>query len=278
MGQKIDVRRIFTAVFETYKSQAGLLLPAALIVFLPVAIINAIIGGVGTGLVIVLTVLAGAISLIGTFWYQGMVVEAVRDMQDGVRDFSIGSLFRSVTPVLGMLIGAGVLAGLGIALGFLLLVVPGLLLLTWWAVIAPVVVIERPGVTPAFGRSRALVRGNGWQVFGVLALLFLLQLIVSTVIGALIGGVASSAIGSAIATLIAQTLVAPLSGLAAANLYFALRHVHGEAPVPGGLAAGGRGAAAPGPAPEASGVGGADPERRPPDAPGSPGSSAPPPA
>jgi len=247
MSQKIDVGSIFKAVFETYKAQAALLLPAALIVFLPVAIINAIIGGVDPSLGIILSVIAGAVSLIGTFWYQGMVVEAVRDMQDGVRDFSIGSLFGSVTPVVGMLIGAGILAGLGIVLGLILVIVPGLILATWWAVIAAVVVIERPGVGAAFSRSRALVRGNGWQVFGVLVLLFLLQILLTAIIQALVAGVASSVVGSAIATLIVQTLVAPISGLAAANLYFALRRVHGEAPVSGGLSERGHGPATPGP-------------------------------
>ena len=38
-----------------------------------------------------------------------------------------------------------------------LLIVPGLILLTIWAVIAPVIVVERSGVIDAFRRSRELV-------------------------------------------------------------------------------------------------------------------------
>ena len=52
------------------------------------------------------------------------------------------------------LLVAGLLAGICIALGFVLLIVPGLVLLTIWAVIAPVIVIERTGALEAFGRSR----------------------------------------------------------------------------------------------------------------------------
>ena len=37
--------------------------------------------------------------------------------------------------------------------------------------LAPVIVIERPGVFPAFARSRQLVQGNGWQVFSVIVVL-----------------------------------------------------------------------------------------------------------
>ena len=63
--------------------------------------------------------------------------------------------------------------GLGILVGFILLIVPGLFLLTIWAVVAPVTVLERPGIFAAFGRSRELVRGHGWTVFGALVLVFL---------------------------------------------------------------------------------------------------------
>ena len=52
----------------------------------------------------------------------------------------------------------------------------------------------------AFGRSRELVRGNGWQVFGVIVVLFLLQFIVGAVIQALANSVADSFVGFALAT------------------------------------------------------------------------------
>jgi hypothetical protein len=39
-------------------------------------------------------------------------------------------------------IGASILAALGIALGFVLLIVPGLILLTLWCLLVPVIVLE----------------------------------------------------------------------------------------------------------------------------------------
>jgi hypothetical protein len=234
MHEKLDISDVFKTIFATYKDQAALLLPAALIVYLPVAIVNAIIGSTDAAVGAILVLVSFAITLIASFYYQGMVVQAARDMQDGVRDFDLGSLFRSVTPVLGALIAAGLLAGLGVALGFVLLIVPGLILLTWWAVVAPVVVIEHPGATTALGRSRALVRGNGWQVFGVIVLLVILQALLSAIIGALLGGAGGSGIAAAIAGLIANVIVAPLSALAATVMYLRLRQIHGEPAVSGG--------------------------------------------
>ncbi len=101
-----------------------------------------------------------------------MVVELVADVQDGRRDARAGQLLRAVTPVIGQLILVGLVAGVGVVIGFILLIIPGLILLTIWAVSAPVVVLERPPGLKALGRSRELVRGNGWQVFGVILVLF----------------------------------------------------------------------------------------------------------
>jgi hypothetical protein len=156
MPTKLDTARLFERLFEVYRAQFTLIVPAAILVFLPVALLNgALVAGGGAGLAIVGLLL----SLVATFWLQGMVIEAVRDMQDGRRDFSLGGLFRSVMPVLPKLIGIGVLTGIGIAIGLVLLIVPGLILMTWWAVVGPAVVIERRG-TDAWGRSRGLVRGR----------------------------------------------------------------------------------------------------------------------
>jgi hypothetical protein len=231
---KIEVGRILSGVFRTYREQAGLLLPAALVVFIPVEVINGLLPAATQEPqlleLLAIGAVAVAVSLVGGFLYQGMVVEAARDMRDGRRDFSIGSLFSSVTPVLVTLIVAGVLAGFGVGLGLILLVVPGLVLLTWWALLAPVIVIERAGVFEAFGRSRALVRGNGWPVFGVIVVLVILQIVVAAVLQAVAGAAGGGVAGASIATLIANVLLAPLSALAAATMFFELSETPAGAP------------------------------------------------
>ena len=225
MNEKLDTAGVFERLFEVYRAQFTLIVPAAIIVFLPVAVISgALASGGGIGLVLVALV----VSMIAGVWLQGMVIEAVRDLEDGRRDFTLGELFRSVVPVLLPLVGIGLLAGIAIGLGLLLLIVPGLILLTWWAVVAPVVVIERRGLD-AFGRSRDLVRGNGWQVFGVIVVVFIIQFLANNILAAIFGG-GDSFVGSLLASLISNGLVAPLSAIAAAIIYLELRRVKGEAP------------------------------------------------
>jgi hypothetical protein len=226
MNQKLDVARVFERIFEIYKDQFTLLIPAALVVFVPVALISGLIyaGDVS----IIGGLIVAAIATIATYWFQGMVVEAARDILDGRRDHTVGSLVQSVTPVIGPLIIAGILAGVGIGIGLLLLIIPGLFLLTIWAVIAPVIVLERLGAIDSFGRSRDLVRGHGWQVFSVIVVLFLLQFIITAVLNAIANSVSDSFLGYTISDLIVRVLVAPFTALAAAVLFFELKALRGE--------------------------------------------------
>jgi hypothetical protein len=227
MNAKLDTGRVFERIFSFYGSQFTLLIPAALVLFIPIALINGLL--LSTGGVLV-ALLSAALSLIATFWYQGMVVEATRDILDGRRDHTIGSLFSSASPFIAPLIGVGILAGIAIGIGLVLLIIPGLYLLTIWAVIVPVIVIERVGVFDSFGRSRELVRGSGWQVFGVIVVIFLVSFIVRAIIGAIIGGISDDSFaGYAAVDLIVNVLLVPLSALAATVMYFELRRVKGDA-------------------------------------------------
>lgn len=225
MNEKIDVGNVLQRTFKVYGEQFGLLIPAALILFLPVALLTGLVQSSGG---LLASLLAAAIGVIATYWFQGAVVEAVRDILDGRRDYDLGSLFRSVTPVLAPLIVAGIVAGIAIGIGFVLLIVPGLFLLTIWSVIAPVIVVERTRPFDSFGRSRELVKGNGWSVFGVILVILIGTAIVGAVFQALLIAIADSFVGYFIGNLITRVLVAPVSAIAAAVLYFELKRVHGE--------------------------------------------------
>ena len=108
--------------------------------------------------------------IVGTFWLQGALVEAVSDLRDGRADLSIGELYLRTRPLLPALIAAGVVAALGIAGGFVLLVVPGFILLTRWIFIVPVIVLEKKSAGESFGRSWGLVKGSSWPVFWLILL------------------------------------------------------------------------------------------------------------
>jgi hypothetical protein len=224
LSNSIDVGGIIRRTFQIYVDQASVLMPAAAVVFVISGILGVLLIAASKGLGFVALV----ITLVATTLFTGMVVELVADVQDGRRDASAGQLLRAVTPVLGQLILVGIVAGICILIGFVLIIIPGLILATLWSVAAPVVVLERPGGLGALGRSRELVRGNAWNVFAVILLLVILVGIVGSGIE-----VAADAAGSGVGLVvrvIVGILTAPISALAAAVLYFELRKAHGGGP------------------------------------------------
>ncbi|HEX3511243.1 MAG TPA: hypothetical protein VHT27_09110 [Solirubrobacteraceae bacterium] len=224
---RIEVGAVIRRVWEIYVDQASVLMPAAAVVFATTGILAALLATSGSlgGLL-----LAEVIVIVAQMLFTGMVVELVADVQDGRRDSSAGALLRAAVPVLGQLIIVGLIASIAIVVGLFLLVVPGLILITIWSVFVPVIVLERAPGLSSLGRSRELVRGNGWQVFGVLFVLFVLVGVVSLLITA---AAASGGTGAAIvARVVVGVLTAPLAALASAVLYFDLGGVRPAARAP----------------------------------------------
>jgi hypothetical protein len=105
-------------------------------------------------------------------------------------------------------------------------------LLAWWALVVPVIVIERPPVLRAFGRSRELVRGNAWRVFGIVVVLFVIQQLLSQLLGTVAVDALGDRAGNAVSVLVVSAVVAPLSAIATTLVFLDLRRMHGDPPVP----------------------------------------------
>jgi hypothetical protein len=216
-ASRIEPGRVIGEAFRTYQHHAGPLLGGAVIVIGIAGVINGLLGMSESLVLILLGVLIG---LAAGFLYTGYVVKLVQDVRDGRRDFSVGELFSHAAPYIATLVLNGILAGIAIAIGLALVIVPGLFLLTIWAVIAPSIVVEDKGVFEAFGRSRELVRGSGWNVFGAIVLAFLIVIavgFVAAIIGASIGDA-----GYVILQAVANVLTAPVMALVSSILFFDL--------------------------------------------------------
>jgi hypothetical protein len=194
------------------------------------ALVATAISADNEGAALLLAAVGLAAAMIGATWLQGAFVYAVQDARDGTFDSTIGEVFSRVASSVASLIGAGLLAGLGIAVGLILLVVPGLFLLTIWAVIAPVIVIERRRALEAFGRSRTLVRGHGWTVFAIVVITGLMSIVAATLLQAAFTSLPEF-LQIFVGSTIAQAVVAPFGAIALAVTYFRLREAHGEAAV-----------------------------------------------
>jgi hypothetical protein len=216
--------------WETFKAHWRHLVPIALVVYVAVALISLVLVALLTW---VGAILSAVISLVALFLVQGALVRAVEDIRDGRADMSMGETYERVRPQLPAIIVGGLLAGLGIALGLLLLIIPGLVLLTWWIVIIPVIVLEERSAGEAFSRSRELVRGHGWNVFGVIVLTILLVLAFNIVLSIVLSPV-SDWLQSFVSNLVVGTVVTPFVVVTWTTLYYRLRAAEtppAEAPV-----------------------------------------------
>ena len=106
-------------------------------------------------------------------------------------------------------------------LGLILLIVPGLYLLTIWSMLIPVIVLEGRSAGEAFTRSREVVRGSGWSVFGLIIITFLLVAIASAIIR-LVFTPLPRFLDIWLGSLVAHSLTVPFAAAALTTAYFKL--------------------------------------------------------
>ncbi len=116
---------------------------------------------------------ATGLSTLGTVFLSGFLCRLVGHAKQGAERPSIWQVARGLP--WGRLFLADLLVGLLVLIGVLALVIPGLIVLTMFAVVAPVIEIEDRRVFAALRRSAHLVRPHFWWVLLLAAVpLFLL--------------------------------------------------------------------------------------------------------
>jgi hypothetical protein len=240
-----------------YRRFAAHFLLIAFVIYVGAAIVAALLGLAGSfGLF-----LGAIIGVIAAFLVQAALVKAVQDVRDGRVDLNLGETVSAVIPYVLPVAAASILAGIGIAIGFVLLIVPGLVLLTFWSLIVPSIVIGREGVFSSFGKSWRTVRGYAWHVFGTYVLVFLILIVFNIVLGLILIALPLVA-RNFISNVVSGTLVAPFLALVVTLIYYRLTTAH-EARDLGGDPAwppAGPGGAEPGPGTAYPGPAGAYPE------------------
>jgi hypothetical protein len=212
----INVGGVVNETFSIYGQRFLPLIGSAIVVFVVIGIASGFLETGG----IILTLGGAIVRLAGYALYTGFVVKLVEDVRDGRRDQEVGDLFSSVAPAILPLIVFGILFGMGVAIGLVLIIVPGLILITFWSVGAPAIVAEGVGPLEAFGRSWRLVSGNAWSVFGTLVVVLLIVIAIGVVLGAVATPIGEGA--TVVASIISSAITAPIFALAASVMFFNL--------------------------------------------------------
>lgn len=139
---------------------------------------------------------------------------------------SVGGCLRSGIGALGAALGPIVASQLGILLGLVLLVVPGIYLAVRWAFVVPSVAIDGARGADAVRRSSSLVQGRWWRVLGSLLVIEGLAsapTLLASAIGHLAGRLSGLDAAALAGDALGDVLGAPLAGVMLGLLYFDLR-------------------------------------------------------
>src|SRR5829696_1307006 len=178
------LRDIAVQVLAICRARWRSLLIAGFVVFIPLGLVDVLaerlhddLTGDHTATFIAASVaasVAAVAALVGEVLYAGVVADL-----EG-REHSFRGLVSHLPRA--RLFAVDALAALVIAVGFLFLIVPGILFLGWFALVAPAVEVEDRRPIAAFRRSRELVRGHLWLVLGVVLPVLVIEDALSVVV------------------------------------------------------------------------------------------------
>jgi len=167
----------------------------------------------------VTALVAFIVSLLVTQILLGAIAWTVAGILVG-REPSVSDSYRFGAARIWSILLVSVLAGLAIVGGFILLIIPGLIVLTHLVCSIPALVVEGKRGRAALSRSWRLVRGRAWPVFGALLVTGILTGLVSSVLTAPVseGWFAQGLLAS-----LASVITYPFTALVVGLLYFDLR-------------------------------------------------------
>lgn len=145
-------------------------------------------------------------------------------------DVSVGQAYATALPRVLTILVASILTGIVVGIGFLLLVVPGIIFALWFTLITQCIVVEKTGAIKGMKRSKALVSGNLGKTFVLGFMVLLIAAIgdwlfktAGVAIGAAAGADSAAIMIRALAGLVGNILLAPIGAVAFILLYYDLR-------------------------------------------------------
>jgi hypothetical protein len=238
----MSVGRVFRRAFDAIQMNPGVILGLALLVgALPGLIMSYFFyrfgltnptsvrnGGITTSGFAAGMFLYSIVILIVSALVQGALTRATVSANEGKRA-SLGESLAAAVRVLLPLIGLSILWAIGVGIGFVLLIVPGVILLMMWAVAVPSLVVERQGIFAAFARSAQLTKGAKWKIFGLCLVLLVIYWLLSLIVGLVglgtlgAGSAAGFTVANIVGTIIVGTIFNMLWGTIQPSLYVELR-------------------------------------------------------
>lgn len=177
----------------------------------------------------ILILLASVVYIVGMIWGTTALLNKVTKMD---QPMTLGQAYSAAKPFIWPMIITGILVGIFTIIGFILLVIPGIIVGVWLSFAMYIVIAEGKSGMEAVKASKAYVTGYWWAVFGRLLLIGL----VVGIISAVIGGIGQAILGLQLGTLlqnVVSLVLTPLALLYQYSLYLDVKRAKsGAAPAP----------------------------------------------
>jgi hypothetical protein len=231
---------LYGRVWRIYRAWALHLLGLAILVFIPLGFVDALLEQVDTSsldvtdgfkVAALLAAVAAvtASSLFGEVFFSGAIAASLTHPEDEESP-GFGHLARHIS--YGKLIVVDILFVAMLALGTVAFIVPGVLVFVYLSLAGPVVELEKRGIWDGFKRSFGLVRGHFWMAAGVLIPIEIVgdginEALVEGAHGLLGHGLLASWVGEAVGNIVTAPVVSVAIVLLTLDL---IHHRDGNAP------------------------------------------------
>jgi len=184
VGRPIDVGDVLSKSVDLIRRYPALLIPQAIVLVISLAADltgSAPLGLLSFGLLnLVLLIASLIVGIIITGTYPTVIQEALQG-----RPISISEGFRQASAKFWSLVVAGIVVGILVIIGFIAIIVPGIIFITWYAYTVPAIMLENKGALEGMSASKAFGRDKKLSTF----LIFLVFIVVSIIVSAIGGGI-----------------------------------------------------------------------------------------
>lgn len=118
--------------------------------------------------------------------------------------FDIKETFSKALAIAPRFFVVSILIGIVVGFGFILLIIPGIIFGTWFSFSLFILINENTGILESMRKSKALVKGNFWKVFGRLFLFMLF-----TILGDIVFSPLPMGLGAVVITIFGGLFVLP---------------------------------------------------------------------
>jgi hypothetical protein len=163
--------------------------------------------------------LSGIVSWIANGITTGITIKFTSDMLESGQA-NLQTSFNFTLPRLLSLLAASIITGILVVLGFIALIVPGVILALMFSLVYPAIMLEGTGVLGSLSRSRVLVSNRWLKTFG---LLLLLGIIVAIVNGVFVLIASPFGVVGPLISSILTALITPIFAIAMTLYYYSMK-------------------------------------------------------